>query len=78
MARRPDGITQQIVFGEQQNVTTQGFVYVTFIIAGAHFDFALGKLCHPIGEGAMIGREERSCVDEAIHFGHPLSLWERG
>jgi len=42
------GIAQQIVFPREQDIAPQSFVYVHLVIAGAHFDFALGKLSHPV------------------------------
>src|SRR5438093_11887780 len=64
-----NGIAQQIVFREQQDVATQSFVDVAFIVAGSYFDFALSKVSHPRREGAMVRRKERRCFDEPIHFG---------
>src|SRR6185436_18114726 len=67
---------QQIIFRQQRHISTQSFIDIAFIVAGAHFDLALGKIGYMLSERTMFAREEWSCLNEGVHF--LVSLPQRG
>jgi hypothetical protein len=55
------------LFAQQPNVRSQRCFNVTFVCIGARFDFTFGEFSHALRQRALLGIEERSCGDEAIH-----------